>query len=113
MSIKQPIFGRALYLDTKVSAGNLVSITSDESVSLCTTGVADGVAWSDGEAGEKVTVELFAKGIVEVVAGATVVAGDLIDATAGGKGIKATTGLGIGKALNGGVTNSLIKVLVK
>ena len=113
MSIKQPIFGRALFLDTAVTAGNLVSITSDESVSLCTTGVADGIAWSDGEVGDKITVELFAKGVVEVVASATIVAGDPIEATAGGKGIKATAGAGFGKALTGGSADAVVKVLVK
>ena len=113
MSIKQPIFGRTMYLDTDVVAGNLVVITSDESVSVATTGVADGVAWSDGKTGEYVTVELFAKGIVEVVAGGTIVAGDPIDATTGGKGLKATAGTGIGKALTGGSASALVKVLVR
>ena len=112
MSIKQPIFGRALFLDTAVTAGNLVSVTSDESVSLCTTGVADGIAWSDGEVGDKITVELFAKGVVEVVASATIVAGDPIEAT-DGKGIKATAGAGFGKALTGGSADAVVKVLVK
>lgn len=112
MSIKQPIFGRALFLDTAVTAGNLVSITSDESVSLCTTGVPDGIAWFDGEEGDKITVELFAKGVVEVVAGGTIVAGDPIEATAG-KGIKASAGAGFGKALTGGSADSVVKVLVK
>lgn|SRR5512138_3037473 len=113
MSIKQPIFGRALFLDTAVTAGNLVSITSDESVSLCTAGIPDGVAWSDGEAGDKITVELFGKGIVEVVASATINAGESVEATTGGEAVKAATGYGFGKALTTGSADGVIKVLVK
>ena len=113
MNIKQPIFGRGMFLDTNITAGQLVKITSNESVSLCETGVPDGIAWFDGVAGDKVTVELFGKGVVEVVASATINAGESVEATTGGKAVKAATGYGIGKALNTGDANAVIKVLVK
>lgn len=113
MNIKQPIFGRAMFLDTNITAGNFVSITSNESVSLCESGVPDGIAWFDGVAGDKVTVELFGKGIVEAVAGGAIVAGEYVEATTGGKALKAATGTGIGKALVGASTDGIVKVLVR
>lgn len=111
--IKQPIFGRGMFLDTIVTAGKFVTISSEESVSLCGAAVPDGVAWSDGAIGDKITVELFGKGIVEVEAGAIIVAGALVESMAGGLVKTAATGLGMGKALTGGAIGAKVKVLVK
>lgn len=109
---KQLIFGRAMYLDTDIKAGQLVKITSDESVSLCETGLPDGVATFDGISGDKITVELFCKGIITLEASETINAGDEITSASGGKGAVAT-GTGIGKALTTATTGNEVTVMVR
>lgn len=111
--MKQPIFGRAMYLDTDVTEGQLVKITSAESVSLCESGTAHGMALLPGKAGEKITVELFCKGIVALTAGASVTAGDELSPTTGGKAIKLSTGTGFGVALTTATTGKEVVVMVR
>lgn len=116
MGVQQPIFGRAMFLDTEVSAGQLVKITGDESVSVATaaTDVAVGVALFAGEVGDKVTCELFCKGVVSGVTTGAVTAGVNVSASTEGK-IKASAAsdYAIGVALKGGSTGATISYLVK
>lgn len=111
--IKQLVFGRAMYLDTDITEGQLVKITSEESVSLCEAGQAHGVAVFSGKAGEKITIELFCKGIVELLAGGAVTAGDDIVTTTGGKALKGTAGEGFAVALTPALSGKKVKVMVK
>lgn len=116
MTVRQPIFGRSMFVDAEVTAGQLVKITGDESVSPATAGtdVVVGVAMFDGVAGDKITVELFCKGVVELVAGGTVTAGAEVAATTGGTVLDAEAENSVfGVALNGGALDSLVKIMVK
>ena len=114
--MKQLIFGRGMYLDTDIKAGQLVKVTSNESVSLCESGIADGVALFDGVTGDKVTIELFCKGVTSVIASGSISAGDEVNAATGGKAVKITQSStyvqGFGKAITGGTTGDEITVMV-
>lgn len=115
MAVKQPIFGRSMYLDAAVSEGQLVKVTGDNSVSPAAAGadVVVGSALQAGAAGDKVTIELFTKGIVELVSNGAVVAGNEVSSAADGKPkAKAAGEYAFGVALTSG-TNAAVTVMVK
>lgn len=91
-----------------------VELASDEQVDVVSSagGNAIGVLINEPEgAGHAATVVVA--GIVRVQAGATVAAGDKVQANASGLAITATTGDHVlGRAINGGASGELISVLL-
>ena len=114
MSVLQPIFGRAMYVDSAITAGQPVSVTGDESVSPAILGTTKviGIALMDGAEGEKITVELFTKGIVEVIADGAIAAGDLISAAPTGSAKSGAGDLSYGVALTAALDTKTLKVAI-
>lgn len=114
MSLKQPIFGRSMYADEAITAGQLVHISGDDSVSVSTTGAQGtiGMAVQDIAQGEIGTIELFVKGIVELQADGAIVAGANVTASANGVATAQGEDNSFGVALRGG-TNAPITIAVK
>lgn len=66
-----------------------------------------GVAAQDAASGSKVTVLRPGGSVVQVEAGATLAAGDLVEATATGVAIVRTTGIVAGEVVEGAATGAL------
>lgn len=114
MALRQPIFGRAMYADAAIAEGQLVKISSNESVSPAVAGTDNvvGMALKPAEAGELFPVELFAKGIVELTADGSVSAGQNVTSGANGVAAAATGDVVFGVALTSGLDANIV-VMVK
>lgn len=99
---------------TPVSIGHLVMVASDRVNGNVSAGHAPaggyciGVAGSDAAAGDTFTA--YSKGILRVLAGGTITAGDEIEVGAGGTAVTHTTGTVIGFAIESTVSGAFAAI---